>query len=80
MQGREANVSLISSRHSSSSLASLLAQKGIATKHGDFYAYRLLKRLGIDTDDGVLRLSFAHYTTLDETMRLVEALTAILGE
>ncbi len=80
MQGREANVSLISSRHSSSSLASLLAQKGIATKHGDFYAYRLLKRLGIDTDDGVLRLSFAHYTTFDETMRLVEALTAILRD
>jgi len=32
----------------------------------------------LDPDDGVLRLSFAHYNTLNETVRLVDALTAIL--
>jgi selenocysteine lyase/cysteine desulfurase len=80
IEGREANISLISATHSSSSLASLLAKQGIATKHGHFYAYRLLRRLGIDTNDGVLRLSFAHYNTKDDTMRLIEALTTILGE
>jgi selenocysteine lyase/cysteine desulfurase len=59
-------------------LSALLGKKGIATKHGHFYAYRILKKLGLDPDDGVLRLSFAHYNTLNETARLVDALTAIL--
>jgi len=75
--GREANISLISSTHSSSLLASLLAKKGIAAKNGHFYAYRVLKALGIDTDDGVLRLSFAHYNSEEDTMRLIDELTTI---
>jgi len=54
-------------------------QKGIAANNNHFYAYRLIKKLGIDIDDGVLRLSFAHYNTMDETIRLIDALTAILG-
>ncbi len=76
--GREANISLVSSTLSSSSLASLLANKGIAAKNGHFYAYRLLRKLGIDTNEGVLRLSFAHYNTEDDTRRLIDALTNIL--
>lgn len=75
--GREANISLVSSTVSSSALASSMANEGIATKNGHFYAYRLLKKLGIDTDDGVLRLSFAHYNTKDDTARLVGVLTNI---
>ena len=72
--GREANVSLVCPAVSSSSLASLLAKKGIATKNAHFYAYRLLKRLGTNTDEGVVRFSFAHYNTKDDVMRLVDAL------
>jgi selenocysteine lyase/cysteine desulfurase len=34
--------------------------------------------MGLDPDDGVLRLSFAHYNTMNETVRLVNALTIIL--
>ena len=79
IQGREANISLISATHSSSKIASLLAKKGVAAKNGHFYAYRVLKALGIDTNDGVLRLSFAHYNTKDDTYRLIDALTTILG-
>ena len=75
--GREANISLISSTHSSSLLASLLAKKGIAAKNGHFYAYRVLKALGIDPNDGVLRLSFAHYNSEEDTMRLIDELTTI---
>jgi selenocysteine lyase/cysteine desulfurase len=77
-QGREANIALISENHPSARLSALLGKKGIATKHGHFYAYRILKKMGLDPDDGVLRLSFAHYNTLNETVRLVDALTAIL--
>ena len=79
IKGREANISLVSATHSSSLLASSLAKKGVAAKNGHFYAYSVLKALGIDTNDGVLRLSFAHYNTKDDTMRLIDALTSILG-
>ena len=77
-QGREANVALVSENHASAQLSALIAEKGIATKYGHFYAYRILKKMGLDPDDGVLRLSFAHYNTMDETLRLSNALTAIL--
>ncbi len=77
MQGREANIALISKNHTSAQLSNLIGKKGIATKHGHFYAYRILKKMGLDPDDGVLRLSFAHYNTMNETIRLVNALTDI---
>ena len=78
MQGREANVALISENHTSAQLSTLVGKKGIATKHGHFYAYRVIKKMGLDPDDGVLRLSFAHYNTMNETVRLMDALTDIL--
>ena len=78
IQGREANVALISENHTSARLSTLMGKKGIATKHGHFYAYRILKKMGLNPDDGVLRLSFAHYNTMNETTRLIDALTDIL--
>jgi selenocysteine lyase/cysteine desulfurase len=78
MTGREANVALISENHTSARLSTLISKKGIATKHGHFYAYRIVKKMGLDPDDGVLRLSFAHYNTMDETVRLANALTDIM--
>ena len=79
MEGREANIALISANHTSAELSTRIGEKGIATKHGHFYAYRLLKKMGFDPDDGVLRLSFAHYNNLAETMKLAEALADISG-
>jgi selenocysteine lyase/cysteine desulfurase len=45
---------------------------------GNFYAYRLVKALGIDTDDGAVRASFVHYTSEAEVSRLIEALDRLL--
>jgi len=78
MKGREANIALVSANHTSAELSARIGEKGIATKHGHFYAYRVLKKMGFDPDDGVLRLSFAHYNNLIETMKLAEALADIL--
>jgi selenocysteine lyase/cysteine desulfurase len=78
--GREANVALISENQSSARLSTLIGKEGIATKHGHFYAYRILKKMGLTPEDGVLRLSFAHYNNMDETVRLIHALTGILGK
>ncbi len=54
--------------------AARLAMQGINCGGGDFYAARCLKALGIDPGDGVLRVSFVHYTTAQEVARLTEAL------
>jgi selenocysteine lyase/cysteine desulfurase len=42
------------------------------------YAYRLAADLGIDTNDGVVRLSAVHYNTMDEIEKCIQALDAIL--
>lgn len=59
-------------------VAAALAPYGIMAGGGDFYAVRPLQALGIDPAQGVLRLSFVHYTTADEVARLIEALDRVL--
>jgi len=63
---------------SSQAVGAELARQGIGVGAGNFYAYRLLQALGIDTTDGVVRASFVHYTTPAEVDRLVAALAATL--
>jgi selenocysteine lyase/cysteine desulfurase len=60
-------------------LAEELEARGIMAGAGDFYARRTLGAVGIDPDQGVLRLSFVHYTTQEEVTRLIGALDEVLG-
>lgn len=55
-------------------VAERLGARGINVGGGHFYAWRLLEALGRNPLDGVLRLSFVHYTTREEIDRLIEAL------
>ena len=64
----------------STDLASRLSEFGLGVGVGHFYAYRLVEALGIDTDDGVVRTSFVHYTRPEEVTRLIEALDTLLQE
>jgi cysteine desulfurase family protein (TIGR01976 family) len=59
-------------------VAAALAGQGIMAAGGDFYAVRALEALGIDPDEGVLRVSFTHYTTQAEVDRLIAALDDVL--
>ena len=59
-------------------VADALAPHGINAGGGDFYAARPLKAMGVDTDKGVLRLSFVHYTTKAEVDQLIRALDHVL--
>ena len=59
-------------------VAAALGAEGIACGGGHFYAVRPLEAMGIDTAKGVLRLSAAHYTTVDEVGRLMAALDRVL--
>jgi len=75
MTGREANFALTSPIKSSQQLSEHLAKHDIAAGHGHFYALRLLENAGItNPDDGVLRISFAHYNTDSDVTRAIDAL------
>ena len=56
------------------------------TKHklmlgkGFFYAARPLMDMGIALDPGVLRISFLHYTTMEEIEQLINALSDVLDK
>ena len=52
---------------------------GIGIRFGDFYAKRLIEALGLDGHGGVVRVSMAHYNTLDEIDRLVRHLDEVIG-
>ena len=58
--------------------AKTLAEHGIMTGGGDFYAGRAMKAMGVDPDHGVLRLSFTHYTSEEEISKLINALDRVL--
>ena len=59
-------------------VAKALAGDGIMAGAGDFYANRALGAMGVDPEQGVLRVSFTHYTTPEEVDRLMAALDAHL--
>ncbi|GHG95454.1 aminotransferase class V-fold PLP-dependent enzyme [Pseudodonghicola xiamenensis] len=59
-------------------VAAELSRHGIMAGGGDFYAVRALSAQGIDPEQGVLRLSFTHYTSAAEVERLIEVLDQVL--
>jgi cysteine desulfurase family protein (TIGR01976 family) len=50
----------------------------IAIRYGDFHARRLVEYLGLERNNGVVRVSMTHYNTLAEVDALIEALDEIL--
>ncbi len=56
-----------------------LGERGIATWDGDYYAYELIRALGLDRSGGMVRVGLAHYNTVDEVERLLDALRQLAG-
>ena len=52
----------------------------IGIRFGDFYARHLIEALGLAPQGGVVRVSIAHYNTVDEMTRLVECLAHAIAE
>ncbi len=50
----------------------------IGIRYGDFYAKRLITRLGLVAQGGVIRVSIVHYNTLEECDRLITILDRLL--
>ena len=81
VENREANIAIISERHTAAELSRQLASVDIAAGFGDFYARRLIEKTAPEhSHDGVLRLSFAHYNTIDDVNRVVEHLRQLHGD
>jgi len=76
-EGRAPTVALALGR-AGEDVARDLAAKGIMAGGGDFYAVRALEGMGVDTANGVLRLSFTHYTSQAEMDQLLNALDDVL--
>lgn len=55
-------------------VAKALADEGIMAGWGHFYAPRILERMSVDPERGVLRLSFVHYTSADDVDAVIGAL------
>jgi cysteine desulfurase family protein (TIGR01976 family) len=71
---RVPTVSFIHSRRAPSEIVEAAAEEGVGIKSGHFYSYRLVKRLGLDPDTGVARISLAHYNSLGEVERILQVI------
>ena len=60
--------------HHPRAVAEHLATRGISAWDGDYYAYELIRRLGLADQGGMVRIGLVHYNTKAEAERLVDAL------
>ena len=61
----------------SSEISAILVSNKIATRNDNFYAWRCLEALKIDTEDGLIRLSMTHYNSIEETQAVIDVLKKI---
>ena len=73
-KNRAPTIAFTSKKISSKELSDRLIENKIATRNDNFYAWRCLKSLDIDPDDGVVRISLTHYNTKEETFNLIKVL------
>jgi cysteine desulfurase family protein (TIGR01976 family) len=76
---RVPTVSATHPRHTPQALAKGLADSGICVWSGHNYAYEVVKSLGLDERQGVLRIGLAHYNTPGEVDRALAALGKLLN-
>ena len=77
-KNRAPTISFLSKKMTSKELSSKLVKHKIATRNDNFYAWRCLKSLGIDTNDGVVRISLLHYNTRQEVDNLINILDNLI--
>ena len=76
-KNRAPTISFISNKLTSKKISEILVKNKIATRNDNFYAWRCLDALKIDTSDGVVRLSLTHYNSIDDVDKLLFALNKI---
>jgi cysteine desulfurase family protein (TIGR01976 family) len=76
---RVPTVSFTHARQRNSIVAKQLATQGINVWSGHNYALELVRHLGLDEQEGVLRIGLAHYNTVEEVDRILGSLKALLA-
>ena len=74
---RVGTVSFVHRSISSRQIAAAVDETEVAIRHGHMYAWHLCQALGLDPEDGVVRVSFVHYNTLQEIDRLIDILDGV---
>ncbi|TQM99470.1 cysteine desulfurase family protein (TIGR01976 family) [Acidovorax temperans] len=75
---RVPTISFVAGQQSSEAIVRHVDRFGIGIRFGDFYAKRLIEVLGLQAQGGVVRVSIAHYNTLDEIDRLIQHLDEVI--
>ncbi len=76
-KNRAPTISITFKNKTSKEVSKILVKNNIATRNDNFYAWRCLKALGIDTNDGVVRLSMTHYNSKEDVDKLISVLETI---
>lgn len=75
---RAPTIAFYSNKIKSADIIKALSEAKIGAGQDHFYAYRLVKAIGVDTDDGVIRLSLVHYNSMEDVQRAIEVLERVL--
>lgn len=75
---RHPTFSFVSPKHKSKDIVDQVNQSGIGIRSGNLYAYRLCEALGIDVEDGVVRISAVHYNNLHDVAKVIDVLNKII--
>ena len=70
---------LVLAGHAPRYVSEFLAARGIFVWDGHFYAQGVVEQLRLADRGGLVRIGFAHYTTLDEVDTVVAALRAVVA-
>ena len=77
-KNRAPTISFFSKSKTSKEISNFFLKNKVATRNDNFYAWRCLNYLGIDTTDGVVRISMTHYNNIYETENLIKVFNKIL--
>jgi selenocysteine lyase/cysteine desulfurase len=75
---RVPTISFVHEYKSSREIAAAAHAQNIGIRNGHMYAYRLCQALGMDPEDGVVRVSAVHYNTVEEIDQLIEVFEGVL--
>lgn len=75
---RVSTISFVHKAKPSREIAQGANRAGHGIRFGHFYAWRLCEALGLQPEDGVVRVSLVHYNTMDEVERLIGFLDSAL--
>jgi len=76
-KNRAPTISFTANNKTSKEVSHHLVKNKIATRNDNFYAWRCLKALDINAEDGVIRISMTHYNSSEDIYKLLKIIEQI---